>query len=362
MALKIVRAKVLPIGVDLGTSAIKMAQIRVAEGGMELIAAGLAEIPPVCQADVGRRMGFLPKGIRDILRSGMFRGTQCVLSLPAEETFVHHVRIPRLSPTEAVAAVHRELEGKLPYPVAKAVVRHVVVGNVYGEDTMMQEVIAVSAPRATVDAYLGAARKAKLNVIGINIEPCAIVECFSHLFRRASDADRTVLFVDIGTASTQAVLARGSQIVFARNLTAGGRELDNAVAAALEMQVDQAKALRRQVQAGTAETDVADELYRHLRSAVDGLADELIQCIRYYDSVFRTQPIDRVIFVGGQAFDKRLCQTIAQRINLPAQIGDPLLRVKSASEVVKASGLDRRQAQPHWAVAIGLSLGTTKAA
>lgn len=362
MALKIVRAKVLPIGVDLGTSAIKMAQIRMAEGGIELIGAGLAEIPPACQVDRGRRMGFLSKGIRDILRSGLFRGTQCVLSLPAEETFVHHVRIPRLSPAEAAGAVKAELEGKLPYPVAKAVVRHVVVGNVYGEDTMMQEVIAVSAPRATVDAYLAVARRAKLDVIGINIEPCAIVECFSHLFRRVSDAERTVLFVDIGTASTQAVLARGSQIVFARNLTAGGRQLDAAVATGFGMELEQAKALRREVLAGTAEAEVADELYRHLQVAVDGLADELVQCIRYYESVFRTQPIDRVIFVGGQAFDKRLCQTIAQRINLPAQIGDPLLRVKSPSEVVKASGLDRRQAQPHWTVAIGLSLGTTKAA
>ena len=42
---------------------------------------------------------------------------------------------------------------------------------------------------------------------------------------------------------------------------------------------------------------------------------------------------------------------------LAAQVGDPLVRMSRISEVGIESGIDRRQPQPSWAVAIGLSMG-----
>jgi hypothetical protein len=39
-----------------------------------------------------------------------------------------------------------------------------------------------------------------------------------------------------------------------------------------------------------------------------------------------------------------------------AQVGDPLVRVKHAEGGVEM-GIDRRQPQPGWAVAVGLSMG-----
>ena len=50
------------------------------------------------------------------------------------------------------------------------------------------------------------------------------------------------------------------------------------------------------------------------------------------------------------------------QLALAAQVGDPLVRMGSVSEVGIESGIDRRQPQPAWAVAIGLSLGPTNLA
>jgi hypothetical protein len=52
-----------------------------------------------------------------------------------------------------------------------------------------------------------------------------------------------------------------------------------------------------------------------------------------------------------------LCQSIAREMSLAAQVGDPLVRMGRVSEVGIESGIDRRQPQPGWATAIGLSLG-----
>ena len=69
-----------------------------------------------------------------------------------------------------------------------------------------------------------------------------------------------------------------------------------------------------------------------------------------------------MVLAGGQAYDKRLCQSLAERLNLPAQIGDPLVRIGRVAGAGLQIGLDRREPQPQWAVAVGLSLGAAQAA
>jgi len=67
--------------------------------------------------------------------------------------------------------------------------------------------------------------------------------------------------------------------------------------------------------------------------------------------------VDRLIFVGGEARHRALCQHIARELGLAAQLGDPLVRMGRNSDIGIESGIDRRQPQPGWSVAIGLSLG-----
>ena len=52
-----------------------------------------------------------------------------------------------------------------------------------------------------------------------------------------------------------------------------------------------------------------------------------------------------------------LCQQIARSMSLAAQVGDPLVRMGRTSDVGVESGIDRRQPQPSWSVALGLSMG-----
>lgn len=363
MTIKIVPRKAMPLGVDLGSTRVKVAQLRTVGEELELLAAGAADMGDVSGMELPRRLEALGEMLRGILRGSPFKGRSCVLCVPAQDTFVHHVKLPRLTtPQETTGALEAEIQGKLPYPVEEAVVRQIVAGDVPGEQEPRREVIVVAARRSTLEAYLAMTRRIGMDVIGINIEACAVVECFGRLFRRASDNARTILFVDLGAASTQAVLSHGGNIVFARNLMVAGRQLDQAVADGMHVSLDQAQAMRVDIQKVQRDGPAEDELYRLLDKPLDRLAGELTQCLRYYESVFRNQAVERAIFVGGQAYDKRLCQSLAQRLNLPAQIGDPLLHVRRVEGARLPIGLDRRNPQPDWAVAVGLSLGAIRAA
>ena len=176
---KMLKGKLLPIGLDLGTTTVRMAQFSQYKGNYELVAAASAEIPEDKQANLRSRLAFCGPAIRKLLAANGFVGRECVVSLPAEATFVQHVKIDRMDPEGVAMAVLQEVEGKLPFPASQAEVRHIIAGEVGANGgQQQQEVIAVAAARETINASLAMARKAKLDVSGVNIESCAIVECF----------------------------------------------------------------------------------------------------------------------------------------------------------------------------------------
>jgi Tfp pilus assembly PilM family ATPase len=98
------------------------------------------------------------------------------------------------------------------------------------------------------------------------------------------------------------------------------------------------------------------------RDAANKLVEEIDLCRRYYEATFPGKPVDRLMFVGGEARQRALCMHVARELGVAAQVGDPLVRMNKTTEVGIESGIDRRQPQPAWAVAVGLSIGTAGAA
>jgi len=98
-----------------------------------------------------------------------------------------------------------------------------------------------------------------------------------------------------------------------------------------------------------------------IREQSQQLCEELRSCIRYHDLMFSADPVQKVIFLGGLAKNRILCQTIAQNLRLPAQLGDPLVRLSPGSRYGRHSDLVENECHSEWAIALGLSLGTLNA-
>jgi Tfp pilus assembly PilM family ATPase len=95
-----------------------------------------------------------------------------------------------------------------------------------------------------------------------------------------------------------------------------------------------------------------------LTEPLRALTDEIALCVRYYEQLFPSRRIDRLIFVGGESRHTGLCQHIARQFKFPAHAGDPLARLaRTGSE--PSAGVDLAQPQPGWAVPLGLLMSPT---
>lgn len=405
-----------PIGVDFGSDGLRLVQVVEENGEHRIIAAATADVPATARSSISARLEFFTQSVRELLGASPFRGRRATLALPGWSMFIQHLRLPRLGDEETRKLLPFETRGKLPIDPSQAILRHLVAGELFSEQEPRNEVIVMAASREFVTQFLDAAAAARLDVVGMNVEPVALVGCFSHLYRRKDDPTTVTAYVDIGSASTRATIAVGEQILFARSIPIGGEHFTRAVAEALGIGFDDARILRLQMAdrvdpparppapvadeptpppspAASEEnsfallgaaiarrerrapdplgaevappTANADERAGRVMQAVEAvtrrLVDELNLCRRYQESTFPNRPLQRLVFVGGEARQRTLCQVIARELRVAAQIGDPMVRLGPRCELGPESGLDVTRPQPGWALALGLSMGPRKA-
>ena len=85
----------------------------------------------------------------------------------------------------------------------------------------------------------------------MTVEPLALLDCFSGLFRWGAEGDeRAILYLDLGSQNTQVVISHGRNVVFIRNMPCGGEEIEKIFADKMGASVDEARQLRRDVAAG----------------------------------------------------------------------------------------------------------------
>jgi len=223
-----------PIGVDLGTDTLRLAQC--VHDGREwvLAAAACTDIPAGVRGSTESLYKFAAGAIRDLVSGGNFKGRSAVLSVPSALLQIQHVRMPKLGDDETRKALPWELKGKLTVDPSQAVLRHVIAGETQAGGEAKNEIVVMATPKAAVAQLIAMAAKARLEIVGLNTEPKAIVDCFAHVYRRKADAEVTSLFVDAGAKLTRVTIARGSHILFARSIDVGGDTLSAAVAEAMQ--------------------------------------------------------------------------------------------------------------------------------
>lgn len=407
MAFGIRKPNVSPIAVDFGVSTLKVIQI---EPGARpsLVAAASLETPYHLLHDDDQRFAFQTESLPKLIRGAGFQGRRAVCSVSSLRTLVQSVQIQRtqgVAATDLVNEQIRQISGRDP---ASLIIRQCEVCEVNRAGQKRTEVICFAMPRDIVINHMKALRASKLDPVGIHCEHIAALRSFIALAGKKADNATLSLYLDLGYGSTNVVVARGDKPLLAKTVHIAGRALDHELAQQWGCPIVEARQRRLAAPqessvhttdihepseaAGEAQglarmragvpTDtahgpslsaaVADAspqgepdgdptaILRGAESAhLDALAEEIRMCLRYFNALFPSEKIERIIFLGGESRNLEMCKTIARGLRLPAQIADPLTPLEKPKSEKRISGVDVSVPQPGWAVPLGLTAART---
>jgi len=356
------RRHLKPIGIDFGSCAIRMLQVRPQNDKASIVASGQFVYPADCVDEESRRQATIA-AVREMLAPRGFVGRRVVTALPDRDVQVKNLRLPAIPAEELASAVRYEAAERFGFDDAETELRHLIAGNVPGGGRAQQEIVVLAVARHALRRHLELISELGLIAEAVDIVPCALFRPFEQFLRRGADAGEVNAFVDLGCVGTRIVVARGREIIFLKPLEIGAAQFDLLVADRLSVSLPEARALRRRIaaagedQAGARDEPVparmGEQVRQATRPAVEQLGKEIGLCLRYCAVTFRGPRCDSVTCVGGEAHNADLLEQLGDILGIPARKGYPLRYAECDAAFALA---EQCTGQAEWATAFGLAL------
>ncbi|QDT38975.1 pilus assembly protein PilM [Stratiformator vulcanicus] len=277
-----------------------------------------------------------------------FKGRHAVTALGPTELFIQNVRLPDIPRVEWPAALRSESSERLPFPAEEAEIRFLPAGEFRQDGETKQEVVLFASHRPGLEQIVKLCQRAGAVLERVDTVPTAVLRA---QYDPTGESDGRWATIDFGRGGATVAFAKGDHVLFAKFLPCSGQELDDAVAAAMNLSAPEARTMRETV-TEAEQLDPSDDLHRTvigaIRKPLERLANEVELCLRYFKVAFRGKPVDMMTVAGSEA-SPWLTEYLGTRLGLDCRIAEPF-----ATQHVTHRLRSGRPA--NWTAAIGLAL------
>jgi len=355
---ELLKAKISPIGLDVGCNSIKMLQLEKSGEKTSVIAADEAQLVTEAADDQqAASRNAIIAAIKEILARGRFQKRRVVSCLPSSKLIIKSLRLDTFDDEEIEKTIKSGIIERFGLKTDTHEVRFFSAGNIHQGDEVKNEVILFAIDKESLREHVEMLEQAGVTPIAIDTVPCALFRSLHRSLRRTADQEKANVFVDVGSSHTTVIIGRAGEIIFAKQIDIAGEQINRQVASRLGIGFEEAvhlrSKLRDKAQAGEIEPALQQTVIDSMNLVIDELAREISLCFRYYAVTFRGQRPSQVVFAGGEAYEQTLIDALKRHLGVEIEVTGPL-RGFDLSKVEFPA--DKRGMLCEWAVATGLCL------
>ncbi|MBM3497825.1 MAG: type IV pilus assembly protein PilM [Armatimonadetes bacterium] len=319
------------VAIDIGSTSIKLMECRSDGDRVVVSRMGMGPTPPGALLN-GAVVDALIVGevIRDLLRSTGSNARLALSAVTDPSLVATRIQVPRRDDASLDKAMPFEARSHVPFGAEEGQLTWQVLNP---RDTSPQmEVLLVAARNEAIDGRLQALEAAGLTPVVMDAVQFALLRSQVYASPDPRLFERTVLLLHIGTAFTEmAVVWRGC-FAFPRIVPIAGAGMDQALAAAFSVDVEEARRIKetRAAAAGLEELHLLPEEQQQAAQAISPVLDEIVRdtqtSLNFLASSFQMAGgeagADEVIVSGGVSRLPRLAEYLQARLHTPVRIFD----------------------------------------
>jgi type IV pilus assembly protein PilM len=348
------------IGIDIGSSAIKVVQIRKKGGRAVLETYGALALGPYAGVEVGRATNLpvekVVEALSDILREAKVTSNKGGLAIPFSSSLMTVIEMPMVSESQLASMIPIEARKYVPVPISEVnldwsiIPRDQKPGDAPQPESEVQksnkvqktDVLLVAIHNDTIRELQEIINRAKLDANFFE------VEIFSTMRSVIDQNIEPVMIMDMGAASTKLYIAERGAIRNSHTINKGSQDITTTISTSLGIPIDRAEVMKRTVGlSGESSTDIS----QIISITLDHIFAETKRVILNYEAKY-AKTITKVYLVGGGVSMKGFAAVAQKNLETPVISGDPFAKVQAPAfleNVLKING-------PEFAVAVGIAL------
>src|SRR6185436_3427001 len=283
------------VGVDIGSSSVKVCQLRESRKGLELVRLGFAQLPAQTIVD-GHVMnsGAVVETLARLFHDKKIKQKDVAMSVSGQSVIIRKITVPMMTPAELAEQIQWEAEQHIPFDIKDVQIDYEVLRR--RPEAGQMDLLLVAAKRDEIQDYAQLARDAKLKPQIVDIDAFTIQNVFE--FSRGLPPDQTVALINVGASlSTLNIVARGVS-TFTRDITNGGNFITEEIRKRLGVSVEQADAFK----CGRPEAgQPPHQVHQIMEGVIDAIAAEIQRSLDFYMATSGESEIARIFLTGGTA-------------------------------------------------------------
>ena len=335
------------LGVDIGTSSIKVVQLRRERGRVVLETYGAIALGPYGGVEIGRATALpadkIAEALKDVLREANVTTVDAAISIPDSSSLISIVRLPAAVEKDLAQVMPIEARKYIPVPITEVQLDWFVVtgGKAAGGDGKI-EVLLVAIHNETIEKFRNIALSAALGISFFEIE------VFSAVRAALDHGLAPVAVVDMGAATTKFYVVERGLIRESHIISHGAQDLTLAASRGLSLTVAQAEMGKRKYGLLSAPENTFKQ---SLELSLAPLSADIARTALAWEQ--RTnQTLGALILTGGGATLKGLKDFMQNKVQNELRLADPFGKTQAPAfleAILKDAG-------PEFTVAVGLAL------
>ncbi|KQR27814.1 type IV pilus assembly protein PilM [Deinococcus sp. Leaf326] len=379
---RLLQSRPAAIGVEIGTSAIKVVALR-------------AGSPPSLQHAVmiptpigSMRDGLVvePQAVatelKNLLAEHRITTRYAVTAVPNQSAVTRNIMVPKMDRKDLQEAIKWEAEKYIPYPIDDVSLDYDLLDDpaTVPENGQM-EVVVAAAPTEAVARQVEVLRLAGLEPTVIDLKSFAALRALrgnllgEHLTKstltgtRYTEAGEVALVIEIGASSSVINLVRGERVLLTRNIGVAADDFTTALQKAFDLDFSAAEDIKLGYATATTPTEDEEDLlnfdmsreqysparvFEVVRPVLGDLITEIRRSLEYYRVQSGDVVIDRTFLAGGGAKMRGLPAAISDALGFRVEVASPWLTVQTDQAGVDTGYLQANA--PEFTVPLGLAL------
>lgn len=336
------------LGVDIGSSSIKVVQLRREKGRVILETYGAIALGPYAGVEIGRATALgadkIGEALKDVLREANTTTPDAAISIPYSSSLVSILKLPRAVERQLSAVVPIEARKYIPVPINEVLLDWFVVSDSKkpAADGKI-EVLLVAIHNDTIAKFRSIGTAAALSTAFFEIE------IFSAVRAALEHGLAPVAVADLGAGTTKFYVVERGIIRESHIINHGSQDLTLAASRSLNITVTQAEERKRKF--GLMGGPELEDLKKSLELTLSPLIAELSRTMLSWEQR-NNQTLSALVLTGGGATLKGLKELMQTKITTDIRLADPFGKTAAPAFLEKIL----KEAGPEFAVAVGLAL------
>lgn len=346
------------LGIDIGTSTIKIVEIKMSSSKPTLSNYAWMKVGKLGDIKFSSFDSTLPLYLKKVIKEGNFRSREAYVSIPAFGGLITIIEFPEMTREDLDQAIRFEAHKYIPTSLEDVVLSWDIVNKQTSSHLLKKETPAPNAKGSAssstdkIQVLLVAAPKNKVTkyeqlIKGSGLELKSIeVESFALLRSLVGNDQGNFIVVDIGARVCNIILIEKGVIKVNRNIDAGGKDITKVIARS--MNIDEERAERIKI---TGKDFLSRESNINF-PPLDLIAGEVKRVLGAFYKNDGGSKIDGVILSGGTAGLVGIDKYFSEALGTRTIVGNPLRRIEY--DAVLEPKLNEIKSQ--LSVSIGLAL------